>query len=110
MWCFEKLNYLEGKVDCCRDRALRPMRLVGTCAQRGYNTPRGYIVGRFILQAVVMGLFARNIVGWSMSPRVTENLVFDALMTAYWRRKPSNKIMLHSDQGSQYTSNGLKIY
>ena len=39
-----------------------------------------------------------------MSPRVTENLVLDALTMAYWRRKPSNIMMLHSDQGSQYTS------
>ena len=47
-------------------------------------------------------------VGWSMSPRVTEDLVLDALTMAYWRRKPPNKVMLHSDQGSQYTSNKCK--
>jgi putative transposase len=35
-----------------------------------------------------------------MSPRVTENLVLDALTMAYWRRKPDNKVMLHPDQGS----------
>ena len=62
----------------------------------------------FLFLAVVMDLFARNIVGWSMSARVTEDLVLDALTMAYWRRKPSNKVMLHSDQGSQYTSNGCK--
>ena len=62
----------------------------------------------FLFLAVVMDLFARNIVGWSMSPRVTEDLVLDALTMAYWRRKPGNKVMLHSDQGSQYTSNRCK--
>jgi transposase InsO family protein len=41
-----------------------------------------------------MDLFARNIVGWSMSPRVNEDLVLDALTMAYWRRKPDNKAML----------------
>jgi putative transposase len=62
----------------------------------------------FLFLAVVMDLYARNIVGWSMSPRVTEDLVLDALTMAYWRRKPEGKVMLHSDQGSQYTSNRCK--
>ncbi|MGK0293587.1 MAG: putative transposase [Porticoccaceae bacterium] len=62
----------------------------------------------FLFLAVAMDLFARNIVGWSMSPRVTEDLVLDALTMAYWRRKPTDKVMLHSDQGSQYTSNRCK--
>ena len=62
----------------------------------------------FLFLAVVMDLFARNIVGWSMGPRITDDLVLDALTMAYWRRKPTNKVMLHSDQGSQYTSSRCK--
>ena len=58
----------------------------------------------FLFLAVVMDLFARNIVGWSMAARMTDDLVLDALTMAYWRRKPTTKIMLHTDQGSQYTS------
>jgi putative transposase len=58
----------------------------------------------FLFVAVVMDLYARNIVGWSMSSRMTDDLVLSALTMAYWRRKPANKVMLHSDQGSQYTS------
>ena len=58
----------------------------------------------FLFLAVVMDLFARNIVGWSMGSRMTDDLVLSALTMAYWRRKPSNRIMLHTDQGSQYTS------
>ena len=58
----------------------------------------------FLFVAVVMDLYARNIVGWSMSSRMTDDLVLSALTMAYWRRKPINKVMLHSDQGSQYTS------
>ena len=58
----------------------------------------------FLFLAVIMDLFARNIVGWSMSDRITEHLVLDALTAAYWRRKPDHKVMFHSDQGSQYTS------
>jgi len=58
----------------------------------------------FLFLAVIMDLYARNIVGWSMGSRMTEDLIMDALTMAYWRRKPNNKVMLHSDQGSQYTS------
>lgn len=53
---------------------------------------------------VVMDLYARNIVGWSMSHRITDDLSLDALTMAYWRRKPEQTVRLHSDQGSQYTS------
>jgi putative transposase len=58
----------------------------------------------FLFLAVVMDLYARNIVGWSMGSRMTDDLVLSALTMAYWRRKPTQKVMLHSDQGSQYTS------
>ena len=58
----------------------------------------------FLFVAVVMDLYARNIVGWSMSNRMTDDLILNALTMAYWRRRPKNKVMLHSDQGSQYKS------
>ena len=58
----------------------------------------------FLFLAVVMDLFARNIVGWSMSDRMTEDLAMNAITAAYWRRKPTDKVYLHSDQGSQYSS------
>jgi len=58
----------------------------------------------FLFLAVVMDLFARNIIGWSMAPRMTDDLVLDSLTMAYWRRKPATTVMLHTDQGSQYTS------
>ena len=58
----------------------------------------------FLFMAVVMDLFARNIVGWSMAARITDDLILDALTMAYWRRKPVATVRLHSDQGSQYTS------
>lgn len=58
----------------------------------------------FLFLAVVMDLFARKIVGWAMDSTMTAELVLDALTMAYWRRKPTSKVMLHSDQGSQYGS------
>ena len=54
--------------------------------------------------AVVVDLFSRRVIGWSMQSRITKELVLDALLMAVWRRNPKNKVMVHSDQGSQYTS------
>ena len=51
--------------------------------------------------AVVIDLFARNVEGWSMKPTLGRELVLDELMTAVWRRKPSERIIVLSDQGSQ---------
>jgi len=54
--------------------------------------------------ACVMDLASRRIVGWSMSDRITAELVCQALRSAYWRRKPSAGLIMHSDRGSQYAS------
>ena len=62
----------------------------------------------FLILAVVMDLFARNIVGWSMSNRITDDLVLDALTMAHWRRRPEDQVRLHSDQGAQYSSRACK--
>ena len=53
---------------------------------------------------VVLDLFSRRIIGWSMSNRITKELVLDALLMSVWRRKPESNLVIHSDQGSQYTS------
>jgi putative transposase len=54
--------------------------------------------------AVVLDLFARKVVGWSMKPTLAKALVMDALLMAVWRRRPQGQVMVHSDQGSQYSS------
>ncbi|ENU0900818.1 TPA: IS3 family transposase [Klebsiella pneumoniae] len=54
--------------------------------------------------AVVIDLFARNVVGWSMKPTLSRELALDALLMAVWRGKPSENVIVHSDQGSQYGS------
>ena len=53
--------------------------------------------------AVVIDLFDRKVVGWSMKPTLARELVLDAVMMAVWRRRPE-KALIHSDQGSQYGS------
>lgn len=54
--------------------------------------------------AAVMDLFSRKIVGWSMKPSLSREIVLDALLMAVWGRKPNKKVVVHSDQGSQYGS------
>ena len=54
--------------------------------------------------AVVLDLFSRKAVGWSMSSEMSAQLVLDALLMAIWRRGKPIELLHHSDQGSQYTS------
>lgn len=58
----------------------------------------------YLYLATVMDLFSRQIVGWSMDSRMNADLVLQALMMAVWRRRPTSEVLVHSDQGSQYTS------
>jgi len=55
--------------------------------------------------AVVLDLFSRRIVGWSMGPRLDKSLVIDALRMALTGRRPADGLLHHSDRGSQYASN-----
>lgn len=54
--------------------------------------------------ATVIDLFSRMVVGWAVSERMTTDLIEKAFLAAYWKRKPSNQIIFHSDRGSQYAS------
>lgn len=54
--------------------------------------------------AVVVDLFSRKVIGWSMKASLARDLVLDALLMAAWRRKPQGRVLVHSDQGSQYGS------
>jgi putative transposase len=54
--------------------------------------------------AVVLDLYSRRVVGWAMKPTLAKELVVDALVMAVWRRRPTEPVIIHSDQGSQYGS------
>ncbi len=58
--------------------------------------------------AVVLDLYSRRIVGWSMKSEMTAQLVVDALVMAVWRRGKPKELLHHSDQGSQYTSDDFQ--
>ena len=54
--------------------------------------------------AVIIDLFSRCVIGWSMQSKIDRILVLDALMMALWRRQPKERVVVHSDQGSQFSS------
>lgn len=58
--------------------------------------------------AVVIDLYSRQIVGWSLNSRITTCLVIDALRMAIWRRNPGPNLIFHSDRGSQYCSDEIQ--
>jgi putative transposase len=54
--------------------------------------------------AVVIDLYGWKVIGWSMKSSLAKEIVMDALIMAVWRRQPNQKVIVHSDQGSQYSS------
>jgi putative transposase len=58
--------------------------------------------------AVVIDMYSRYVVGWSMQASMTSQLVSDALIMALWRRGKPQGVLHHSDQGSQYTSDDFQ--
>lgn len=54
--------------------------------------------------AVVLDLYSRMVIGWSINERMTSKLVGDALLSALWRRRFPKDVIIHSDRGSQYCS------
>lgn len=58
--------------------------------------------------AIVLDLFNREVVGWSLKPRMTADIVTDALTMAWFRRRPAPGLIHHSDRGSQYASQAFQ--
>ena len=58
--------------------------------------------------AVILDLYSRQVIGWSMSERMTADLVYDALQMAVFKRKRPKGVIVHSDRGSQYCSHAYR--
>jgi putative transposase len=54
--------------------------------------------------AVVIDLYSRQVVGWSLAEHMRTSLVNDALLMAIWKRKPPKGLPWHSDRGSQHAA------
>jgi putative transposase len=60
--------------------------------------------------AVVLDLFSRQVIGWSMRSRIDAELAINALLMAVWRRNPKAPVIVHSDQGCQYSSHDWQAF
>ena len=58
----------------------------------------------FVYVAFVIDVFSRTIVGWRVSSSLRSDIALDALEQAIWARRPGDKLVHHSDRGSQYLS------
>lgn len=59
---------------------------------------------------VIIDLFSRAVVGWSVSNRMKKELVLSALKQAYKERKPGDGLIFHSDRGSQYCAKKVRKF
>lgn len=99
----------KGTTDSQHALAVAPNRLpdvVVTRPNQVWVTDVTYIGTRqgWVYLAVVMDLYPRRIVGWAVRPRLTRELVLDALREAIAQRRPAPGLIHHSDRGSQYAS------
>ena len=58
--------------------------------------------------AIVMDLYSRRIIGWSMDRWISRHLAIDALAMALGTRRPQDQLIHHSDRGAQYTSEDFR--
>jgi putative transposase len=73
---------------------------------RGWVTDITYLwtLEGWLYLAVILDLFSRRVVGWSLSERLERGIVLDALKMALQYRHPPQGLLHHSDRGSQYAS------
>ena len=101
---------IDGQISISRPSLVTPNRL-----NQDFNVPGPdrvwvtditYIATSegWLYLAVVIDLFSRRVVGWSMSSTITTDLAITALNGALWRRRPNHRVTVHSDQGSQFSS------
>ncbi len=76
-----------------------------TWLARHYANRCAFRLGQgFLYLAVVLDVFSRRVVGWSMAAHMRTEVVIAALDMALGQRRPSEGLIHHSDHGSQYTS------
>ena len=60
--------------------------------------------------AVVVDLFSRKVIGWSMQATMTSDIVIKAMIMAIWRRTKATGVIVHTDQGSQCASGDYRNF
>jgi putative transposase len=116
-----RLMRAQGLVGCHRRRRLGTTRrepsaplapdqvqrqFVAAAPDRLWTTDITYVSTwcGFLYLAVVLDVFSRRIVGWAMADHLRTELVLAAVAMALGNRRPDPGVILHSDQGCQFTS------
>ena len=60
--------------------------------------------------AVVLDLFTRRVIGWSMGPSLSSEIVMKAALMALWQTRGNPPAIFHSDRGTQYTSEEVQAF
>lgn len=102
---YRKPHFKAGKPATTAPNRLQQQFTV-ECADSVWVTDITYIrtYEGWLYLAVVIDLYSRAVIGWSMQPTMKTELVLDALLMAVWRRRPKQSVVIHSDQGSQFGS------
>ncbi len=66
--------------------------------------------GGWLYLAVVLDLFTRQVIGWSMQPQLGREVVLQAVLMAVWQRPTSEAVILHSDRGTQYPAHEVQAF
>ena len=64
---------------------------------------------RTLYLAVFIDIFSRKVVGWAMDTKMKEHLVISAFNQAYGKEHPNSGLVVHTDQGSQFTSKNFRM-
>jgi transposase InsO family protein len=109
LWCKTKKKF-KATTDSKHNQSIAPNLLK---RQFTVSQPDRYYVGDityiatqegWLYLAVVIDLFSRKVIGWSMDKRMKAKLANDALLMALWKRKPAKGLVWHTDRGSQYAA------
>lgn len=90
-------NLLEGKFQVSRKNEVWTSDITYIWTKQGW-----------LYLAVVLDIYNREIIGWSLSQSLSADLLVRAFMMAVMNRKPVKGVIFHSDRGSQYTSNKIR--
>ncbi|MCA9499133.1 MAG: IS3 family transposase [Nitrospirales bacterium] len=60
--------------------------------------------------AVVLDLFSRQVIGWSMQPQLGRDLVIQAVLMAVWQKSTPQAVILHSNRNTQYTAQEFQVF
>ena len=105
---YRKARYKTGKPAIASPNRLRQVFTAQTADEAWVtDITQIYTHQGWLYIAVVIDLYSRAVVGWSMQPHIRTELVLDAMMMAKWRRQPKRAVTIHSDQGSQFGSDAF---